>query len=305
MIIFLILLACNLIVVVLYILVSLARGKKKDAQGQSGRAKIWMRAAVMLLCPLVGCALFFFGFLVRKIVYRNPVDLEDVIFSKERVKTYTFADEEQERNLVPIEDAIAVSDTDDLRNLMMNVVRGDIRQSLASIAVALNSEDSETSHYAAAVLQESLDRFRGDVQKAYQVIREDEQNQIPYAMAIFDSMNPVLLQNVFTKLEQESMVRLMDEIGDIIYENKPREMTSEQMEAAAMRLLEISDYDNCSKWCERQDYHFPDELATYTCKLKLYFNTGKRKKFFWVLEELRNSDVVVDSETLELIRVFM
>lgn len=304
MIIFEILLIANGMMIFLYILFHLFHHRNVEKK-QLQRADVWMKIVVMFLCPLVGAAVFFFGFLLQKILYRNPVDLEDVIFSKERVKTYTYADEEQERNLVPIEDAIAVTDTDNLRNLMMNVVRGNIQESLASIAMALDSEDSETSHYAAAVLQEALDKFRGNVQKAYQIIREDEVNHIPYAKAIFDSMNPVLRQNVFTMLEQESMVHLMDEIGDIIYENKPRELSSEQMEAVALRLLDISDYDNCRKWCERQDYHYPEELATYTCELKLYFNTGKRRKFFRVLEELKNSDIVVDSETLELIRVFM
>ena len=50
------------------------------------------------------------------------MDLEDVIFSKERVKTHLRADEEREGNLVPIEEALAISDKDSLRTLVMNVV---------------------------------------------------------------------------------------------------------------------------------------------------------------------------------------
>ena len=39
---------------------------------------------------------------------------------------------------------------------MLNVIRGDYRNSLAAINLALNSEDSETAHYAASVLQDVL-----------------------------------------------------------------------------------------------------------------------------------------------------
>ncbi len=55
------------------------------------------------------------------------------------------ADEEQERNVVPIEEALAISDRDSLRTLIMNVVRGDVTDSLGSLALALDSEDTETS----------------------------------------------------------------------------------------------------------------------------------------------------------------
>lgn len=49
---------------------------------------------------------------------------------------------------------------------------------------------------------------------------------------------------------------------------------------------------------------YPDELASYTCRLKLYFACQDREVFFDALETLKRSDVVIDTETLELIRVF-
>lgn len=43
---------------------------------------------------------------------------------------------------------------------------------------------------------------------------------------------------------------------------------------------------------------------TYTCKLKLYFARQDREAFFQTLDTLKKSDVVIDRETLELIRIF-
>lgn len=299
---FFLVLLINFIIVLIYVVFNLLRSKKKE--GHPSRS-MWFRTVVMLLCPVAGVCFFLFGHLAYRIFFRTPVDLEDVIFSKERVQTYAYADEEQERNIVPLEDAIAVSDTDSLRSLMMNVVRGDVKDSLATISLALDSEDSETSHYAAAVLQEALDKFRTDVQKGYQMILDDPKGQAEYAAMLFDYMNPVLLQKVFTDIEQLSMVRMMDEIGDALYTHHKSGLTSAQIEAVTLRLLEVADYDNCQKWCERAEYMFPNELATYTCQLKLFFNTGRRNQFFRVLGDLRDSDIIVDNETLELIRVFL
>ena len=158
----------NALIVVLYAVWCLIRRKK-----ESSRSFV-MRCVVMLLCPIVGPCFFFFGWVYYIIFFRKPVDLEDVIFSKQRVKTYLKADEDSERNFVPLEEAIAVTDTASTRRLMMEVVRRDIDHSLASISLALESEDSEVSHYAASVLAETLGRLRADFQKQYQRIMELE-----------------------------------------------------------------------------------------------------------------------------------
>ena len=48
----------------------------------------------------------------------------------------------------------------------------------------------------------------------------------------------------------------------------------------------------------------PEELPSYTCRLKLSFARQDREDFFETLEALKRSNVVIDNETLELIRIF-
>lgn len=50
--------------------------------------------------------------------------------------------------------------------------------------------------------------------------------------------------------------------------------------------------------------HHPDCLASYTCRLKLYFAMKNRDAFFDTLAALKQSNVVIDRDTLELIKVF-
>ena len=51
-------------------------------------------------------------------------------------------------------------------------------------------------------------------------------------------------------------------------------------------------------------WNLGNTLEAYTCQLKLYFTMGEREKFFQVMQELKQSDVIIDNETLELIRIF-
>ena len=47
----------------------------------------------MLLFPVIGLAYFAVGWVLRKLFFHKPVDLTDVIFSKEREKSLLKADE--------------------------------------------------------------------------------------------------------------------------------------------------------------------------------------------------------------------
>jgi len=162
--IFLIVCILNLLVAVIYLLYgTLIRATIHDKQEEEvetidkrkeNRRTYLIRFAVMVLCPVVGPVFFLVSYLVYITIFRQSVDLEDVVFSKERVKTRLKADEERERDMVPLEEALAISDKKSVRKLMLNVIRGNVKESLETIMIALDSEDSETSHYAASVLRD-------------------------------------------------------------------------------------------------------------------------------------------------------
>lgn len=279
-------------------------GKMKHTVEETGRDTYILKGIVMLLCPVIGPCYFLVTQLLYLVLFRQDVDLEDVVFSKERVESYVRADEERERNMVPLEEAIAVSDKSSLRTLMLNVIRGDIQNSLSSIALALNSKDSETSHYAASVLQDELNNFRVNVQKMYTEMEQEDENQTDYELFLISYMNSVLKQKIFTEMEQENFVHILANAGESLFQKDKRALTSEYYEWICLRLLDIRDFAGMEKWCDRGFAQYPDALSAYTCRLKLYFTTGQREKFFQVLEQLKNSSIVIDKETLELIRIF-
>lgn len=263
-----------------------------------------IRMVIMLMCPVVGPMFFAVIKLIGVLFFRQNVDLADVIFSKERVTTYLHADEEQESNVVPIEEALVICDKGNLRNLMMNVVRGDVEESLASIALALNSDDSETSHYAATVLRDVLNDFRARTQELFIVMNRNEKDSCEYACLLIEYMNGVLKQEVFQEAEQRSFVDMMEKACDYLYERDWRRLTPQYIGWLCNLFLKIQSYDKMKLWSDRGRDMYPDELIIYVCYLKYYFTVGKKKQFFEELDRLKQSDIVIDKETLELIRTF-
>ena len=152
------------------------------------------------------------SFLLYKLLASQGMDLSDVVFSKERTDTLQRPDEDVEKNMVALEEALEVSDKKSLRTLMMNVIRGDYKHSLSAIALALNSEDSETAHYAASVLQEVLNDFRTGVHERYRLCLVEDEKQAENCIHLIEYMNPIIEQKVLTDLEQHSMAERMDEV---------------------------------------------------------------------------------------------
>ena len=300
-IIFCIMLILNTLIALGYLLWYLIFKKDTD-----NRRQYVMHTVIMLLCPVVGILYFFLAFLKYHFVKLGERDLTDVEFSKKRHIPRVKADEERERNIVAVEEAILVSDQEKKRANMLNVLLGETDESYSAIALALNSDDSEVAHYAASFLQSKMDTFRENVRKTRQKIAESdiqEEECQEQVLELIKYMNHMLKQKVFTRVEQVDFVAQMEQLCETLFQNARDRMTQECYESIMGRIMELQEYDKAELWGNRFREQYPDLLASYTLRLKLYFETKEKDKFFEVLDQLRASPVVVDNKTLELIRM--
>lgn len=300
-IIFCIMLIFNTLIAVGYLLWYLIFKKDTD-----NRRQYVMHTVIMLLCPVVGILYFFLAFLKYHFVKLGERDLTDVEFSKKRHIPRVKADEERERNIVAVEESILVSDQEKKRANMLNVLLGETDESYSAIALALDSDDSEVAHYAASFLQSKMDTFRENVRKTRQKIAEsdiEEEECQEQVLELIKYMNHMLKQKVFTRVEQVDFVAQMEQLCETLFQNARDRMTQECYESIMGRIMELQDYEKAELWGNRFCAQYPDLLASYTLRLKLYFETKEKDKFFEVLDQLRASPVVVDNKTLELIRM--
>lgn len=269
-----------------------------------GAKQCWARFGVMMLCPVVGAAFYLLSWLLCKAAPGMEIDLKDVVFGKERVKTQLKADENREKNILPLDEAVLVDDHKNQRLAMMNVIKGDISESLAAVSTALGAKDSETAHYAASALSSILNDFRITVSKMLRKLEEEPPEETGAEEELLDYMDGVLRQQVFSDLEQNRFVHIMERAAEELYQKNASRLTPGRYESVCLRLLEVRDTEPAEKWCGRLARQSPDQLPAYTCRLKLYFTLMRRDEFFQTMDELKKSNVVVNSETLEIIRIF-
>ena len=300
-IVFLIVVIINCLIAAVYLLWYLVF--KRD---QDNRKQYIMHTVIMVLCPVIGPLFFLCGFLKYHFLVFGDRDLSDVEFSKSRHKPRLKADEERERNIVPVEEAILISDKEKKRKNMLNVLLGETDEALSSIAMALNSDDSEVAHYAASFLQSKLDLFRENVRRAMQIIQEKESREEPCTediLALIRYMEQLLKQKVLTQLEQTDYVGQMEGLCQKVYDMAKDQIDPICYSGICRLLIDLKAYDRAEVWGERFAAQYPDQLQAYKLRMRLYFEMEDKDKFFETLDQLKSSNVVIDNQTLKLIRM--
>ena len=300
-IVFVVVMILNLLIVFCYLIFWLIFKKDED-----NRKQYFMNAVIMLLCPIIGVLYFLMSFFKYHVWDMDRRDLSDVVFSKQRHQPRVKADENRERNIVSLQEAILVSDQDKKRTNMLNVLLGETDESYAAIAQALDSDDSEVAHYAASFLQTKMDTFRENVRKAWKEIEEGNVTEPEIqkkTLTLFTYMNQMLKQKVFTDVEQIDCLSQMELLCSLLYEHARQSMTISCYEDIISRFLELKAYDKAELWGDRFFEQYPEHLSSYKLRLKLYFESNQKDRFFEVLDQLKASSVVVDNHTLELIRM--
>ena len=273
---------------------------------QDNRKQYIMHAVIMVLCPVVGPLFFLCGYLKYRFIKFGDRDLSDVEFSKQRHAARVKADEERERNIVPVEESIMISDQEKKRTNMLNILLGETGETLSAIALALDSDDSEVAHYAASLRQSKLDAFRERVRQSKQMIQEQKDRGEPYqdaVLVLIRDMDQILKQQVLTRVEQLDYVGQMETLCQDLYDNDRDRLEVSCYSSLFSRLLELQAYDRAEVWGERFADQYPDQLQPYTLRMKLYFETEQTERFMQVLAKLRASNIEIDYQTLELIRM--
>ena len=273
---------------------------------QDNRKQYIMHAVIMVLCPVVGPLFFLCGYLKYRFIKFGDRDLSDVEFSKQRHAARVKADEERERNIVPVEESIMISDQEKKRTNMLNILLGETGETLSAIALALDSDDSEVAHYAASFLQSKLDAFRERVRQSKQMIQEQKDRGEPYqdaVLVLIRDMDQILKQQVLTRVEQLDYVGQMETLCQDLYDNDRDKLEVSCYSSLFSRLLELQAYDRAEVCGERFADQYPDQLQPYTLRMKLYFETEQTERFMQVLAKLRASNIEIDYQTLELIRM--
>jgi len=262
-----------------------------------------LQIVFMILAPLIGPLFFILSWLIHKIFFKKEVNLRELSFRKDLLHSILHPDEEQERNMVPVGEALMISDTQDKRRVMLNVLKGEYEKSLAVISGALENRDTEISHYAASIITEVKSNFKVTVQRMQERLKEYPED-IEQKVMLIAYIHGFLEKKVLSDIEALTYIHIYLELMEEVFKDKPEAVNGLMYRQIICHLLEAGQREDADKWAVRAMQNASGELDTYKGVLKYYYETGNREIFFGVLNRLRESDIVIDRETLDMVRFF-
>ena len=272
-------------------------------QNKYNRSTMLLLSWFLFIVPLMGALYILMGLFISFLNRKKTVDMSDISFSQEREKLLQPPDREVEMNYVPIQDAMAVTDTANLRRLLLDTLRYNARKTVSSIAAAMNSMDTETSHYAASAILDALSEFRSTAQAMLGDMRKFPED-VEMNLFTFDYLTEILNMEIMTSIEQQAYIYTLDQVAENLFSNNLWYMTATHYLIITDLFISIKDFNMAEKWVLRAAKYRQNMLDTYKAKLHLLFEQHNHNAFFDCLNELKDTDIIVDDEVINLFRLY-
>ena len=256
----------------------------------------------ILLTPPVGAIYFFGGFIARRVMKKQAgMQLDDISFSKTRHNRTVRPDVEIESQAVPLEEVLLVSADEVKRSHLLMQLKKDRIDNYEMIRKALDSDDPETSHYAASALTSAKANFENTIREMdskYIKNSKDPALIRAYADYVVGFVHSGILDAAEEKKYSYIYINILTSV-----DNPEALLTDADYADIVDRAIFVGEFETAQRWAEAA-YNLRITEASSLSMLKVYYYTGQQELFFGALDELKHSDIALSEEGLSLVRFF-
>lgn len=257
------------------------------------------------LVPVVGISLFTVAKVINGIIYlfrqkEHEISEKELSFSKKRQKEQMSPDMEKGMNQVPVEEALLMSDKASKRQVFIDLLKtDDYDNSMEIIKDAVENEDMEIAHFAAAFVTDAQARYKEKEKELYKKCREGSQELWMQYCSYLISM---LCHDIFSIPEKKVYLTHLEEFMELL--RKEGALPGEMAAQMAEFWWEVEDEEKSEKWIGTAMEYSMIHLEAFKTCLKYYYTRQKKEEFFALLQGVKESSLALDHEALEWIRFF-
>lgn len=245
----------------------------------------------------MGFGIYYWGKLVLRV---SKTDTYDAEFFTKRIlfeSPQKMPDVEKELNIIPMNDAILVGSNQEKRTLILEQLKKGIGQNYRSVLQAGADSDSESAHYVATARMEVYKDLKEEVNQAihtYGISPEESTAQIAI-QALGEFVDSDLLTWSEKKNNMEEYLLLWEKWHQSL-ENEEKEV-----ERRLRYLSELEKYEEMEVvWNSMKPERKTEK--TFLLMLEMFYNKKEKQSFFAILQELKQSELVLTAEGLNIIR---
>lgn len=259
-------------------------------------------AAYFIFLPGLGFLLCFLPGLLQTFLDRMGVDREAIlIHAFDVARQPEHPDVREALNVVPVEDAIAVSGNAEKRALLLKQLKKDLKENYKILLAAEQDKDSESAHYAAVAKTEI---YRLHQTRWLECRRDYEQSpgdpeRYHAACAVLTEM---LASGVLSANEQSAYHKRLCDLVQRQIDAGESEVSPEEYGEYLNSLVELGRYADAELLWQRHADRMRSE-ETYHDMLRMFYQAGERQKFEGILDDLcKNKQIRLSPKGLEHLR---
>ncbi len=275
------------------------------------KSKLFLSLFFIFL-PLIGFIIYIVSMIVIKFLNSKLYDRLNLVKRYKSEEEIHAPDVDKELNIIPINDAMVISNTFEKRKLLLDQFKKDIYVNYKNILDASNDKDSETAHYVASVKMEVYNKLNLALQEAiktYENVKSENDKKKNETTTY--SLLTALINIIESKLLSDNelilyIIRYCDLVEEVLLINS---------EEADLDLIEFLDkFIMYSVYIKRYTHviatfnKIPKKQRNermYIQILKMYYDTNQEDNFKIIFNDLLNSSISLSSEGLELVRFWL
>lgn len=262
---------------------------------KSGSLK-WVGVA-FLFAPYLGFGIYYWGKLVLRV---SKTDTYDAEFLTKRIvfeSPQKMPDVEKELNIIPMNDAILVGSNQEKRTLILEQLKKGIGQNYRSVLQAGADSDSESAHYVATARMEVYKDLKEEVNQAIHTYGKSPEEST--AQIAIQALGEFVDSDLLTWSEKKNN---MEEYL-LLWEKWHQSLGNEEKEVER-RLRYLSELEKYEEMEVVWNSMKPERKTekTFLLMLEMFYNKKEKQSFFAILQELKQSELVLTAEGLNIIR---
>lgn len=248
-------------------------------------------AVFFIFLPVLGFLIYFLPGLLRMFLEGAGIDREAVLthaFEIDRQPEHP--DVREALNVVPVEDALAVSGNTEKRALLLKQLEKNLEENYKILLAAEQDEDSESAHYVAAAKMEIYRLWQArwlECRRDYEQEPGDPEKYHTACTALIE----MLASGVFSDREQRTYRKRLCSLVQGQIDTEESVVSLKEYEEYLSSLIELGQYADAEFLWRAHAEQMRSETA-YQTMLKMFYQTGERQKFEALLHDLRKNKQV-------------
>jgi hypothetical protein len=267
--------------------------------------KDWLlRFVLVTALPIVG---WLFPLFWPKVLRVDPDEEFDDYITRQQeehklrrhIGVYSQVETEKELSVIPIEDALLISEHQTRRRVMIDILKQDANHYLEILQRAVSNEDTETSHYAVSAIMEVKRKMLlalQDLSVQYEKNKKNEYLVRTYAEVLKGFMSSGFLDKRTLLKHRHTYLSVLETLTDLTENSEWAYHEKVNVE------IELGMFAEAEATSLRYIETHPLSEDAYLCLLKVYFMTKSIVKLYETLDRLKKTPMRLSNQALTLVR---